>query len=77
MPIRHKKRRKDKRQDSLNAKEDVNFNFLPKYKNYSSEESGEESEIVAKKHDKQSKKKKESKPEVKKDSRYKKLDKNP
>lgn len=50
---------------------------MPKYKNYSSEESGKESEIVAKKHYKQSKKKKESKPEAKKDSRYKKLDKHP
>ena len=50
---------------------------MPKYKNYSSEESLEELEIVAKKHDKQSKKKRESKPEPTKDSRYKKLDKNP
>ena len=77
MPVRHKKQRKDRKKDSYNANEDVNFNFLPKYKNYSSEESGEEPEIVAKKHEKQSKKKRESKPEPTKDSRYKKLDKHP
>ena len=56
MPLRHHKRRKDKKQRTTYSNEEVNFDFYPEYKVYSSEESVEEFLAPVKKHEKHTEK---------------------
>ena len=57
MPLRHHKRRKDKKKRTPYSNEEVNFDFNPEYKVYSSEESVEELFAPIKKHEKHAEKK--------------------
>ena len=78
MPLRHHKRRKEKNQRIPHSNEEVNFDFQPEYKVYSSDESVEELLAPAKKHEKHTEKYTkvpQAKPEIK-ESRYKRPDKN-
>ena len=76
MPIRHHKRRKEKKQRTSYSNEEVNFDFNPEYKVYSSDESMEELLAPGKKHTEKSTEFPQAKPEMLKESRYKRPEKN-